>query len=318
MKELKNNRSRVNIDYNLKIDMMKRYILVIIIISFCLGYSCSENEDLTPSLADEDRLEQLIDASNEDIMAFKEKYGTYILYEFDQMKDFAYQFDQAQTWRDAKITKLQKEDVQTAVDFLKEYFWSCYADSLICNYFPRKCLIVSKIQATVLGISGNDANLSYHDAAANMNSYTAANLDAVSLAEMDEERKIEYIRQLHYIYLVGYLVDVRRNIFVSDLFFDPSNSLYGTKIDRNSSSELDEQFFMNNGFFYLDENTNYYPEKLEDLMSFMKELIMMDEMMRDKILNNVLMRTKMENVVQGLNTIGVDIVKINSLAEDFL
>ena len=58
--------------------MMKRYSLYLLIGIFCTLWSCSDDEDVTPSLKDEDRLEALIDKSNTDIMAFKEKYGTYI------------------------------------------------------------------------------------------------------------------------------------------------------------------------------------------------------------------------------------------------
>ena len=284
-----------------------------------LACGCNDDEDLSPSYADEDRMEQLIDKSNADIMAFKEKYGTYILYDFDQMKDFAYQFDEAQTWRDATITKLEAEDVQGAVDFLAEGFWARYSDSLITYSFPRKFLIVSKLQAGVLGVSGVDGQLTYHEAAVNMNSYTAANLDAESRAAMDEDARTAYFRQLHYVYIAGYLLEVKRNVFVSDLFFDPSESLYATKIGRDEIvADIDEEFFMSRGFFELPSDENYYPERLEDLRTFVQELIVMDEEMRDKVMSHSLMRIKMGNVVQGLKAIGVDIEKINPLATDFL
>lgn len=281
-------------------------------------YGCNDDEDLAPSYADQDRMEQLIDKSNADIMAFKEKYGTYILYEFDQMKDFAYQFDQAQTWREATITKLDAEDVQGAVDFLKEGFWACYSDSLIMYNSPRKFLMVSKLQAGILGVSGVDGQTIYHDAAVNMNSYTAANLDKESREAMDETRKTEYFRQLHYVYIAGYLLEVKRNVFVSDLFFDPSDNLYSTKIDKNVAAELDEDFYMSRGFFPLDAEENYYPSRMEDLRVFVQNLIVMDQTMRDKVMERSLMRIKMGNVVQGLKAIGVDIESINPFATEFL
>lgn len=284
-----------------------------------LACSCNDDEDLSPSYADEDRLEQLIDNTNADIVAFKEKYGTYILYDFDQLKDFAYQFDQAQTWRDAVITKLEKEDVQGAVDFLAEGFWSRYSDSLIACEFPRKFLIVSKLQGGVLGVSGIDGQVTYIDAAVNMNSYTAANLDAESIAAMDEAARTDYFRQLHYVYIAGYLLEVKRDVFVTDLFFDPAENYYDGKIGRDEiEAEVDEEFFMSRGFFELDADDNYYPERMEDLRMYVEELVHMDQEMCDKVMAHSIMRIKMNNVVQGLKAKGVDIENINPFATEFL
>lgn len=298
---------------------MKRFNLMIgVLMAVALWCGCDEEEDLSPSYADEDRLEELIDKSNPDIMAFKEKYGTYILYDFDQMKDFAYQFDQAQTWRDAEITKLEPEDVQGAVDFLEENFWARYSDSLKTYCFPRKFLIVSKLRAGMLGVSGVNGSVTYLDAAVNMNSYTAANLDAESLGGMSESRKTEYVRQLHYVYLAGYMLQVKRNFFVSDLFFDPGESLYDSKIETDIAAERDEAFYMERGFFPLDEDVTYYPSKEEDLISFVQHLVTMDESTRDKINTQYFMKFKMNSVVQGLIALGVDIEKINPLAADFV
>lgn len=59
---------------------MKPLHICLTIFLYCLAGACSDNEDNTPSLADNNRLEALIDHSNADIMDFKQKYGTYILY----------------------------------------------------------------------------------------------------------------------------------------------------------------------------------------------------------------------------------------------
>lgn len=297
---------------------MKGYSLFLLIGLFCLLGGCSDDEDVTPSMKDEDRLESLIDKSNADIMAFKEKYGTYILYEFDQLLDFAYQFDEAGSWREAKLTRLTREDVPGAVTFLKDHFWSCYGDSLITNCFPRKFLICSKIYASALGISGEGNTKMYHDAAANMNSFTVACLDKKTLSEMEAERQGEYVRQLHYIYLCGYLVNVRRDVFVEDIFFDPASKLYGTKIDRKTGMNLDEEYFMNRGFFYIESTENYYPQQMEDLMIFTEKLVKMDQHIHDVVMEKSIMRNKMQYVAQGLKAIGVDIAQINPLAKDFL
>ena len=111
---------------------------------------------------------------------------------------------------------------------------------------------------------------------------------------------------------------MKRNVFVSDLFFDPSDNLYSTKIDKNVAAELDEDFYMSRGFFPLDAEENYYPSRMEDLRVFVQNLIVMDQIMRDKVMERSLMRIKMGNVVQGLKAIGVDIESINPFATEFL
>ena len=121
--------------------MVMKKLFVYMLVGACCFFACSEDEDTTPSLKDTDRLEELIDKSNKTIMDFKEKYGTYILYQFDQLLDFAYQFDQAASWRAAELTYLEKEEVVGAVDFLINRFMACYGDSVKVNYLPRKVLM---------------------------------------------------------------------------------------------------------------------------------------------------------------------------------
>lgn len=299
---------------------MRKYSLYLLIGVFCLLWSCSDDEDVTPSMKDEDRLEALVDKSNTDIMAFKEKYGTYILYEFDQLLDFAYQFEQAATWRNAKLTYLEKKDVPGAVSFLEKYFFNCYEDTVKLNMFPRKFLICSKIYGEVLGTSVPDGEkIGFHDAAANLNSFSVARLDASTLAEMSEGRKEEFIRQIHYMFLGGYIVNVQRSIFVDDVFFDPSSKLYGTKIDKEKGSILPAGYYMSRGFFPItDKEQYYYPLEMEDLGNFTENLVKMDQETRDAVWSQSVMRVKMQYVARGLKAMGVDIVKINPLAADFL
>lgn len=300
--------------------MMKRYSLYLLIGIFCTLWSCSDDEDVTPSLKDEGRLEALIDKSNSDIMAFKEKYGTYILYEFDQLKDFAYQFEQAATWREAKLTFLEKEDVSGAVAFLEEHFFNCYQDTVKLNMLPRKFLICSKVYGGILGVSNPDGEkVGLHDAMANMNSFTVARLDRATLAAMSAERRDEFIRQIHYMFLGGYIVNVQRNIFVEDLFFDPASKLYGTRIEREKGEILPADYYMSRGFFPItDKEQYYYPLQMEDLSTFVEHLLKMDEETKEVIWNQSVMRTKMQYVAKSLKAMGVDVAKINPLAEDFL
>lgn len=293
--------------------MKKIIILLIIGLGFILE-ACEESEDVTPSMADKDRLETLLDRSIPDLVSFKEKYGTYILYDFDQLKDFAYQFEAGDGWRKAKLTMLEQGEVQQAYDFLEEQFFASYQDSIIEKYFPRKFLICSKIQSTsVLGIS--TAVNGFHTVVTNINSFTVAGLDRATLNGLNATTHPAYIRQLHYMYLAGYLVNVRRNVFVNDKFFDPCEKLYGEKIDRTGI--LDEDYFMRRGFFYVDKDVHYYPQQIEDLQIFVREAILMDADRKEIINAHSVIRNKIQYVVRSLIEMGVDMVKINPLLDSY-
>lgn len=304
--------------------------------------ACGEDEDTTPSMADEDRLETLIDTSNEDIVNFKNAYGTYILYEFDDLLDFAYQFEEASAWRSAVVTKLDQSDVAGAVSFLMGgtdestgAFIDCYSDDVLVTYFPRKLLICESIASTSdLGISTPSSGV--HTAVANINSMTIAKLDAASIAALDEESRTAYFRQLHYIFLAGYVVGAREYYFTDDTFFDYSESYYLSLIDENRvqaqnySKETNlEGFyekFYNRGFFYSDSDEDtYYRSAQDDLMSFIENLVFMDQDLCDEILTGndgeafSLMYAKMKLTAEGLQAMGVDVAKINAIAaENFL
>ena len=152
-----------------------------------------------------------------------------------------------------------------------------------------------------------------------MNSFTVAGLDRATLATMSAERRDEFVRQIHYIFLGGYIVNVQRNIFVEELFFDPASKLYGTKIEREKGEILPAEYYMSRGFFPItDKEQYYYPLQVEDLSTFVEHLVKMDEETREAVWNQSVMRTKMQYVAKSLKAMGVDIAKINPLAEDFL
>lgn len=282
--------------------------------------ACSDNEDTTPSMADTDRLETLIDTSNADIVEFKEKYGTYILYEFDDLLDFAYQFEEASAWRSAVITKLDAEDVPNAVSFLKEYFLNCYTEDLYINYFPRKLLICSKIQAGTLGLSTGDGT-GYHYAAANLNSMTIAKLDKETLDGMTDTEQDTFIRQMHYIFLGGYLANARSYYYVDDSFFDYSQTYYNSLMDTNrtQAQNLSDSFFYEKGFFRPEDGEDtYFGTAEDDLIAFTKNLILMDESILETVQSNDMLNQKMQLVAQGLKEIGVEVETINPLSANFL
>lgn len=303
--------------------MRKLYILFLLAFVSTLFVACSDDEDNTPSLADTDRLDSLLDKSNADVVDIEQKYGTYILCRFDTLLDFAYQFEEASNWRTAQVTFLNQSDEAGAVKFLKENFLSCYEDSILTTYFPRKLLICSRIYGLTLGLSTvNGSASAYHQAVANLNSMTVANLDAATLAGMTEDEKTAFVRQIHYIYLAGYLVSSRGDHdFVTETFFNYNATDYKSLIDpdRKPVSSFDDETFYKKGFFRPeDEDATYYGTSEEDLIAYIKHLVLMDESTHDIVLSHSLMNSKMELVARSLKAFGVDIERINPLSKDFL
>lgn len=280
---------------------------------------CSDSEDNTPSLADKDRMEQIIDRSVPRIAEFCDNYGTYILYDFDQELDFAYQFQQATNWQNAQLEKLTKEEASEAIDFLYENFFKNYSDDFKKKYFPRKLLLVKKIKAQSLGISEpNDEG--YHYAAANINSMTIA-FDKNAIDAMNEEDKAEYLKTLNYILLGGYLVNVRSDYPVGEEYFNYSLSYYSSLMDPNrvQARHLPDEFFYNKGFFRPDnDESTYFVSAEEDLIAFTRNLAFMDEDQHDLLMEYPLVAEKMHYLSKGLHAVGVETKNINVWAEDFL
>lgn len=296
-------------------------VYICILMSLCwIAGACSDKEDTTPSMADENRLEALLDQSNTDIVEFKEKYGTYILYEFDDLLDFAYQFEEASAWREAVITKLDKEDVPNAVSFLKTNFLTCYNEQIMKEYFPRKLLICSKIYGATLGVS-QVTTRSYHSATANMNSVAFAGLDRNTLSGLTDAQKKSYLQQLHFVYLAGYVINARTHYFVDNAYFSYCSTLYNSLMDSNrtQAKDLSDEFFYEKGFFRPDiESDTYFRTAEDDLIAYTKNLILMDQDTHDIIQHHEIMESKMRLVAQGLKNMGVQVEQINPLIGDFL
>lgn len=293
-----------------------RKIIGLLILGSVLSFgACDDSEDVSPSMADHDRLEGLLDASFPELVSFREKYGTYILYEFDSLLDFAYQFEMGDDWRKAKLTYLEKEEVDAAYQFLQETFISCYPDSVILNYFPRKLLLCSKISSSkVLGLS--QPVRGEHQVVANLNSMTVAGLDAGTLGRLPAQSLTAYIQQIHSMFLAGYMVNCRRNLFVDAKFFDTCDKLYGTKVGQTGMVEDD--YYMRRGFFPLEAKAHYYPLKVEDLEIFIQQAVHIDEAAKAKIDEYSVMRNKIQFVVRALKAMGVDVVRINPLLGSYL
>lgn len=288
------------------------YILTVVTIATSLLLSaCSDKEDVTPSNADTDRLESLLDRSIPDIADFCDKYGTYVLYDFDQRLDFAYQFEQATAWENAKLTKMSHNNAEETMAWLKSNVFSHYSDAFKTKYLPRKFLIVQKIESTSeLGRSIPKDGM--HTAVANINSITVGNYTN----SQDIDRVI----------LSDYLVNARGEAPVGNEFYEVSNTYYSTLMDdnrRQAHTLLAEnpEFFHDYGFLNpVDDDVTYFPSARLDLVQYIDSLVGMTQDLHDRIMNNenTDMLTKMAYVAHGLKSIGVEVAELNPYAVDFL
>lgn len=294
---------------------MNNIYKIIVLLAFTVtmgGFaSCKDSEDTTPSYADDDRLEKLIDRSIPDIAEFCDKYGTYVLYDFDQRLDFAYQFEQATAWENAKLTRLSHDEAAEAMAWLKSNVFSHYNDAFKSKYLPRKFLITKKIESTAdLGRSASKDGI--HGAVANINSITVGQYTN----SQDIDRVI----------LSDYLVNARGEAPVGNEFYEVSNTYYSTLMDENRRQAhilLDEnaEFFHDNGFLNpVDDDATYFPSARLDLVQYIDSLVGMTQDLHDKIMNNenTDMLVKMAYVAHGLKSIGVEVAQLNPYAVDFL
>lgn len=302
-----------------------------IFISFiCMLTACSNNEDTTPSMADKDRMEQLIDSSIQQIVDFRDAYGTYILYKFDKSLDFAYQFEQASNWTNASLTEITHDEAEAAVDMLSENIFNCYSDDFKKKYFPRKLLLVGEIASTnELGLSFPSAGI--HVAVANMNSVTFGCMNTAGLQQAfaSEDLLFEQNKERHRALLCDYLVVARNEYPVAQGFFDISQSYYSALMDsrRKQASQIladDPEFFLNRGFMTPDDagfgdlESTYFVSGEEDLTNYIRMMINMDKDMADSLMLFPLVADKMHLVCTGLQEMGVDVMTINPDVEQFL
>lgn len=297
------------------------YILTLM----ALLVSCSEKEDNSPSFADKDRLETLIDTSIEKIKEFRDEYGTYILYNFDKNLDFAYQFEQATSWSGATLKNIDGSEAEAAVDMLYADVFSCYSKDYKTKYFPRKLLLVDDIATgSELGLSQPVSG--HHTAVANLNSVTFAKMGkenvekAIANAAVMEENTAEMHRAL----LADYLVKARGEYPVGEQFFTFCNATYSSLMNssRKTAAQLvadDPMFFYQRGYFFPeDEESTYFPSAEEDLLAYICNMITMDKETADRILNIPAMANKMHVLTVQLKEMGVDVMNINANTEQFL
>lgn len=298
--------------HNIQMNNIHKIIMSMALV-FAAGIftSCRESEDITPSNADAERLETLLDRSIPDIAAFCDKYGTYVLYNFDQRLDFAYQFEQATAWENAKLTLLNRDGATEAMAWLKDNVFSHYNDAFKSKYLPRKFLITQKIESSSeLGRSIPKGGI--HSAVANINSITVGSY----ANSQDIDRAI----------LSDYLVNARGETPVGAEFYEVSNTYYSTLMDENRKQARiilaeNPEFFHDYGFLNpVDDDATYFPSARLDLVQYIDSLVGMTQELHDRIMDSeeTGMLAKMAYVAHGLKNIGVEVAELNPYAVDFL
>ena len=287
--------------------------------------SCAESEDTTPSMADKDVLEELIDKDIPQIVQFKEDYGTYILYQFNQKTDFAYQFEQATNWENAALTTITHDDAVVATSFLMSKVFSCYSDDYKKHCLPRRLLLVDDIRTSAdLGLSTPVDG--HHTAVANLNSVTFAKMSEGNINGIaaDDDAQEQLLHSLHNALIADYLINARGKYPVDDAFFAYSINYYAALMDvnRRRASELeaaDPKFFSRHGFFFpADDEATYFPSAEDDLISYVHHMVNMTEEERNSLMEMPLMAAKMHLLAAGLKDNGVNVEQINPWVRDFL
>ena len=143
---------------------MKKYILSCMVLLGLTVVSCDSSEAvLSPSNSDRDRVESKIDLSNPNIKRIYTDFNVGILYEYDNVLDFAYTAstaNQAELWEQVEIPQIKtlftdtssilgmsyKQYVNTAVDFLSTSIFSKFdPNGEIATLMPYKVLISESI-----------------------------------------------------------------------------------------------------------------------------------------------------------------------------
>lgn len=287
--------------------------------------ACSEKEDTTPSYADHDRMEALLDRTIPAIAETADKYGTYMLYRFDKSIDFAYQFQEATIWDNAQVGMLCRDSAALAAEYLRTNIFDKYTDGFKKKQLPRKLLLTDFIKSSnELGISTADAE-GYHTAVANINSMSVAfnrvKLNAEDVNKVNPLTDIEFQHEVHKALLAAYMVKSKHNYPVSDEFLSQSRNYYSSLMttDRKQAAQLKNDFFLSRGFFRPSQSdATYFPSAEDDMVAFISNLVEMDSVRSDTLSDYPLIENKLHYLAVSLQGMGVDLAAINPASGYYL
>jgi hypothetical protein len=144
---------------------MERIKYIAIICSLLFGFTNCQEEKLSPSYLDIDRMDTLLDWSNPIVKKYYEDYGVALLTEFDKNLDLCFDFlSQEQGalisfWKNLDIGKMtRKTECDSAITVLDTAVFKYFKDEIEIEekiyhpkfkekYFPNKILITNKLES---------------------------------------------------------------------------------------------------------------------------------------------------------------------------
>ena len=238
---------------------MKNWTLIYLL-AIVLGIAACEDDNLTPSFADEDRLPGLLDLSKPLVKEFKEKYDVNILYNYDDTLDFKFVMAPSGVttqWGGIKITHLDSMEI---VDYALEKL-----DAMVMSYLkddfrkmlPRQILLADIVSS--LSSAPPDANIGESDYT-ETGTYTAfgnpyaAYMFAFNKASMERYSETNWAnsRNVKLYNFISYVMNLR-NLYeeIPESFYAPVAHLHGVSID--SIAELEDVLPVGQGSY-----RNYY------------------------------------------------------------
>lgn len=134
------------------------YLLLLgLVLSLC---SCEE-EKLTPSFSDEDRIVELLDLSQPLVKKWKESYDVNILCKFDDTLDFKFGLWRESTksnWANLSLSKVDEKDVDGTLALFEEFVLKYFKDTIVTpdgrtvypdfkkKYFPKRILLLDTLE----------------------------------------------------------------------------------------------------------------------------------------------------------------------------
>ena len=332
---------------------MKQLLLIAIL--FSVGFISCDEENISPSYADEDRIEELLDMSKPLVKEYKERYGINILYKFNDTLDFKFGFYTTSVnphWQNVTIHHL---DSVEAVDFALEQL-----DAMVFAYFmdefkqrlPRKLLLADIVET---GSINPDNLMSESDVEEEGTVTVIANEYSYLLAfnkksmESFSEARLKDLRDVKLYHLISYVMN-KYDLYqkIPEEFYSEVNYLHGESVDSIAAQEDElpvgagpyrnyytSEWYMGLGMALTMHSPNksasssfdlrlrignslYFPDRERDFRNFLCVMIFTDEDdLRKYYLPSVLFCDRMRVAVRLLQDWGVDILKINPALEMF-
>ena len=321
-----------------------------------LGVCACNEEELTPSLKDEDRVSALVDLSRPVVKEFKEKYDVNILYDFDDTLDFKFNMTPSGTTTQYDMIQIEHLEAGT------EDYALAKLDEMVLSYLkedfrkilPKKILLANEVLTSstppdlLVGESDCAESKSYTAMGNLYGSYLFAFNESV-LEELDEQRQRES-RNVKLYNFINYVINLRGlSEDIPDAFYSPVSHLHGISVDSIAEQELElpvgtgmnsqyytPEWYIGLGMVLTEKSPNAntygavmerrirkggkynFPDKERDFRNFINLIVCeSEENLTKYYMASSLFKERLLIVMDMLETWGVDVLKINPALEMF-